>query len=78
MFKVILIFSLLLNCALAFANSSAVILQYHHVSDETPASTSISPEKFKAHLNWIKEHNVGRSFEELWLIREQCIANLSE
>lgn len=57
MFKVILIFSLLLNCALAFANSSAVILQYHHVSDETPASTSISPEKFKAHLNWIKEHN---------------------
>lgn len=38
-------------------NSSAVILQYHHVSDTTPQSTSISPEKFKEHINWIKDNN---------------------
>ena len=33
--------------------TGAVILQYHHVSSETPAVTSISPEKFKAHIETI-------------------------
>ena len=33
--------------------NGAVILQYHHVSAETPAVTSISPEKFKAHIETI-------------------------
>ena len=33
---------------------SAVILQYHHVSDNTPASTSISPGQFKKHLEYLK------------------------
>mgnify|MGYP006087656031 FL=1 len=33
--------------------AGAVILQYHHVSAETPAVTSISPEKFKAHIDTI-------------------------
>lgn len=37
----------------ALANS-AVILQYHHVSDKTPAITSISPEKFKQHMDYLK------------------------
>lgn len=41
----------------SFANSSAVVLQYHHVSDSTPRSTSISPEQFIAHLDWIKDNN---------------------
>jgi peptidoglycan/xylan/chitin deacetylase (PgdA/CDA1 family) len=38
-------------------NSSAVILQYHHVSTTTPQSTSISPDKFKDHIHWIKDNN---------------------
>lgn len=62
--------SLLLLPAYCFANSSAVILQYHHVSDDTPASTSISPSGFKAHLEWIKEHQ----FEVLSL--PEIISNL--
>ncbi|WDE05596.1 polysaccharide deacetylase family protein [Thalassomonas viridans] len=33
---------------------SAVILQYHHVNDNTPASTSISPDQFKKHLEYLK------------------------
>ena len=33
--------------------TGAVILQYHHVSSETPAVTSISPQKFKAHIETI-------------------------
>ena len=31
----------------------AVILQYHHVSDTTPASTSISVERFKQHMDYL-------------------------
>ncbi|MFY0640269.1 MAG: polysaccharide deacetylase family protein [Bermanella sp.] len=33
----------------------AIILQYHHVSTDTPASTSISPEAFAEHLELITE-----------------------
>ena len=40
----------------AYDNSSAVILQYHNVSNETPASTTISPDEFKEHLEWIQEN----------------------
>ncbi|WP_394172130.1 polysaccharide deacetylase family protein [Thalassotalea litorea] len=34
----------------------AVILVYHHVSTETPASTSLSPEQFKKHLTYLREN----------------------
>ncbi|MDN3638203.1 polysaccharide deacetylase family protein [Simiduia curdlanivorans] len=39
---------------LAPSAHSLVILQYHHVSTETPAATSISPAGFKAHLEQIE------------------------
>jgi peptidoglycan/xylan/chitin deacetylase (PgdA/CDA1 family) len=35
---------------------SAVILQYHHVSNTTPKSTSITPAQFEVHLKYLKEH----------------------
>ena len=38
------------------AKHSAVILVYHHVSSSTPASTSISPEQFQVHLDYIHEN----------------------
>ncbi|MEW6989843.1 polysaccharide deacetylase family protein [Colwelliaceae bacterium 6441] len=47
----ILLISSTANC---FA---AVILQYHHVSDETPASTSISPLQFEAHMQFLADNN---------------------
>lgn len=34
---------------------AAVILQYHHVSDSTPASTSISPAQFEKHLQYLAD-----------------------
>jgi len=34
---------------------AAVIMQYHHVSNTTPKSTSISPELFVEHMNIIEE-----------------------
>lgn len=36
---------------------AAVILQYHHVSDTSPKSTSISPAQFEVHLQYLKDHN---------------------
>ncbi|NMP33028.1 polysaccharide deacetylase family protein [Thalassotalea sp. M1531] len=34
---------------------AAVILQYHHISTETPPSTSISPEQFERHMQYLKQ-----------------------
>lgn len=34
-----------------------VILLYHHVSDETPPSTSVSPDRFIEHLDYLTEHD---------------------
>ena len=58
----------LLNVALvlAFASlahaqdvpaSSAVILQYHHVSSSTPRVTSVSEDEFRAHLDHLRDQN---------------------
>ncbi|WP_144393665.1 polysaccharide deacetylase family protein [Pleionea sediminis] len=33
------------------------ILLYHHISEETPRSTSTKPEEFEAHLKYLKENN---------------------
>lgn len=38
------------------AADSAVILLYHHVAEDTPASTSISPVEFRSHLNYLKDN----------------------
>ncbi|MBU2869530.1 polysaccharide deacetylase family protein [Colwellia sp. E2M01] len=35
---------------------AAVILQYHHVSDSSPSSTSISPKQFEVHLQYLKDN----------------------
>lgn len=36
---------------------AAVILQYHHVSDDTPSSTSISPLQFEAHMQYLADNS---------------------
>ena len=36
---------------------ATVILQYHHVSATTPASTSISPEQFSLHMQYLKDNH---------------------
>jgi peptidoglycan/xylan/chitin deacetylase (PgdA/CDA1 family) len=35
--------------------TSAVVLLYHHVAEDTPASTSVSPATFAAHLKYLDE-----------------------
>ena len=37
--------------------NSGVVLLYHHVSTHTPPSTSISPEDFRAHLEYLRENS---------------------
>jgi len=48
-------FGLALFTATHFSNA-AVILQYHHVSDSTPRSTSLSEKEFRAHLAWLQRN----------------------
>ena len=38
------------------AADSGVVLLYHHVDTTTPPSTSISPEEFRAHLDYFEEN----------------------
>jgi len=39
------------------AASSAVVLEYHHVSADGPPSTSVKPATFKAHLDYLAKHH---------------------
>ncbi len=39
------------------AESHGVILLYHHVATDTPPSTSISPDDFRAHLDYLRDNN---------------------
>mgnify|MGYP005845133145 CR=1 FL=1 len=36
---------------------SAVILQYHFVAEDTPVVTSVTPERFRKHLEHLEEHD---------------------
>ena len=35
--------------------SHLIVLQYHHVSSDTPTATSLSPAQFKSHMDWLAE-----------------------
>lgn len=58
------VFSLLLIMAM-FAcpvsskdkTANAVVLMYHHVSNQTPASTSITPHMFALHMDYLAKHH---------------------
>jgi biofilm PGA synthesis lipoprotein PgaB len=47
----------LLICVTAKGDQSAVVSVYHHVSNSTPPSTSLSPEAFRAHLTFLAEND---------------------
>lgn len=38
-------------------NAAAWILLYHHISHDTPASTSVTPDTFEQHLEYLESHN---------------------
>ena len=43
----------------------APILLYHHVANDTPASTSISPAQFEQHMAYINEHHTVLPLTEI-------------
>lgn len=56
--------------AVAEASSStpnATILLYHHVSNKTPRSTSISPDEFSEHMDYLAAHHTVVSLEQVVL-----------
>ncbi len=61
--------SMLLVLGLAQHALAAVVLQYHHIDEETPALTSISPDLFQRHIEYL----VDNQFE---VISTQTLAEL--
>ncbi|WP_395338732.1 polysaccharide deacetylase family protein [Ningiella sp. W23] len=54
-----------------FLPTQVVILQYHHVDNETPPITSIKPDVFLAHMEYLKEnHNVVRLRDAIEAIKQ--------
>ncbi len=56
-FAALILLLLSLGFSSVAAQSSAVILQYHHVSHDTPPDTSVTPEQFIQHLNWLEKED---------------------
>lgn len=54
MFKSMLVILLVM---IGFSTQAAVILQYHHVSASTPASTSVTPEQFREQMQYLAEND---------------------
>ena len=46
---------LLLAAGFVPSLQAAVVLQYHHVSDTTPGATSVTPERFREHMDYLAE-----------------------
>ena len=44
---------------------SATILAYHHVSESTPPSTSVSPAQFREHMQYLKENHTVVALDTL-------------
>ena len=54
-----LLITLLLLTSIAresLAAENGVIILYHHVATNTPSSTSISPDDFRAHLEYLRDN----------------------
>ena len=49
--------ALILLSSGALAADHCVVLQYHHISEDTPGITSVTPEQFQRHLDYLLEHD---------------------
>lgn len=57
MFGLSRIFLCALVCLLSVSSRAATVFIYHHVSNSMPASTSISPERFITHMDYLEKNN---------------------
>ena len=51
------LFFFLLSVSKIYGADHAVVLLYHHVSEVTPASTSVSPKTFRQHLDYLSSND---------------------
>lgn len=73
---------LLLISASAQAANSCVLLQYHHFSATTPRVTSVTPQQFDAHLEYLEQNNfhimalrdVALSLQHRIELPEKCVS----
>ena len=69
-------------CAPLRAAEHCVILQYHHFSSETPAITSVTPEQFDAHLDYLQANDfqvlplrdVVTALQQKKTLPERCVS----
>jgi len=54
LFSVLLVWAALSPATLNADTDHAVILLYHHISNDTPASTSVTPAQFEQHLEFLE------------------------
>lgn len=64
-FKVIFICVTLWRTTMVWAMDNAVILMYHHVSENTPPVTSVSPQTFAQHMLYLTQHHQVLPLETL-------------
>ncbi|MFQ3171893.1 MAG: peptidoglycan/xylan/chitin deacetylase (PgdA/CDA1 family) [Oleispira sp.] len=57
----------------SFSTHALVVLQYHHVDDTSPESTSISPKKFLQHMQLIED--LGLEVVDLELATRELLSN---
>ncbi|NMP16094.1 polysaccharide deacetylase family protein [Thalassotalea sp. Y01] len=54
--KLVILLSVILMCC-SLPSFATVILVYHHVSEKTPKSTSITPQQFEKHLQYLQQND---------------------
>ncbi|WP_188152308.1 polysaccharide deacetylase family protein [Teredinibacter waterburyi] len=55
---IVYLLSILFGVICFASNAQAlVVLQYHHIDNETPAATSITPERFREHLAFLEQQH---------------------
>lgn len=69
---VTLTLSMFLSVGASFAHADLAIMQYHHISNETPASTSTTPSLFRGQLEAIEK--LGLSVKPLERATESALA----
>lgn len=64
----------LLYSAITHAAGHCVVLQYHHISEETPGITSVTPEQFQQHLDYLltNDHVVMRLSDVVETLQERA------
>ena len=55
--SVLFLATLVVAASVASAAQHCVVLQYHHVSENTPGITSVTPGQFQEHLDYLNQHS---------------------